>query len=250
MDPYFRSLSIHDEGGDPTLDPNPISSAMPPANRLLAGYGALLIYAAAGLLLALVPSCFIGPEARLPPIGPGRGASFAVLLREVALPPLENHEGGAGGTLAGDGQPLAPARAPGDLAPSLPVGPAGGTGPLGLGGTGSGGNGGAGSGWGVRATPSKVRPLHDFQLIPILMPRARHDLLPGEDGSVAAVEVSLTVEDDGRVSRALPVSGPTFLFPSVLEAALRWRFEPLAPHGLKGPQEVKVRFICSFGNAR
>lgn len=37
-------------------------------------------------------------------------------------------------------------------------------------------------------------------------------------------------------------SGPMFLKTLAIDAALQWRFEPLAPHGLSAPQTVVVNF--------
>ncbi|WLT30141.1 hypothetical protein [Geothrix sp. PMB-07] len=111
----------------------------------------------------------------------------------------------------------------------------------------SGGNGLA-SGTGrdsARGSGGHIREqkTYDFKLIPTRQVSVRHQLKPGEPTKVAAdVLVRLQIGEDGVPMDASVLSGPAFLHAESIQAALQWRFEPLAPHGLKAPLSLTLVF--------
>jgi outer membrane biosynthesis protein TonB len=56
------------------------------------------------------------------------------------------------------------------------------------------------------------------------------------------VVVRVVVEADGRVATAKAIAGPPRLFARAEATAMMWRFEPLAPHGLKAPLAWTITF--------
>jgi hypothetical protein len=87
----------------------------------------------------------------------------------------------------------------------------------------------------------------DFRLIPIRQVRPHHQLVMGEQPEAKVpVKVLILIGNDGVPFRARAMSGPPFLYADALEAAMQWRFEPLAPHGLKAPIASTLTFLLDL----
>jgi hypothetical protein len=264
MDPYYRPLTIHDLVLDPTLDSSPIAHSMPPKDRLVPGYAVLVTSSLLGLLLVLAPAAFRGPAEQAWRTVPFHTNHMDVSLGEDLSPGFNG--GGSGGKSPSPGKGLdrdlivqaVTAFSPIDvslLTPSamdlpsvgermgnLPFAIPNGDGRPRAMGRGN-GNGVGGNGNGVGGIASKP---FDYKLVPVFQAPANYRLKPGESGDNTIVEVLVTVEEDGMVSRVQALSGPEFLYPSVIAAARRWRFENLSLHGLRGPMDVKIRFACKL----
>jgi len=242
------------ESEDPTLDPSAITHSLPPQDRLLPGTLSLLIFGALILLLALWPQ-FLTSERK--------DAPRMVLRRmDISLDPTfpVPKPGPAGGGHQGKGGiaqlPLTaptlpevePIRAretiPEALIPAMDILPvvAGGDGRSRGSGPGSGGGTGGGTGWGDGRKVGFDRPEFDYQLKPLVTIKPHYRLRRGEPTGEEDVIVRITVEDDGRVSSAKAMGGPEFLYLNAERNALCWVFEPLAKHGLKGPQITRIVF--------
>lgn len=267
-----QSNLIFKRCNDPTLEPAPIAQSVPPKNRICVGIATLCAY---GFLAALALI--------LPPQSPKRNEptglrdslpskkTLDVILREetnhtqgmerVHLGSNTPRGGGGSGTidpaLVDTVVPDIPVmiEPPEDLSkvvypkfpviagdPTLPRAPGG----NGLErGTGEGSKGlGRGTVEGATGRVHGGRKPFDHQLVPVHSPNLEYSLSPSEiskDGDRTIVRV--TIEDDGRVSRAKAIKGPDFLFAKAEATALRWRFEPLPPHGLKGPMDVSITFV-------
>lgn len=88
---------------------------------------------------------------------------------------------------------------------------------------------------------------YDFRLVPIRQVQARHQLAMGEHRDAKQpVRIQIQVGSDGVPFRAKVVSGPMFLLEEALAAAMQWRFEPLALHGLKAPIASILTFYPDF----
>ncbi len=256
-----RPHSVFDSGEDPTLEPSPIAHSLPPRNRLGVGFATLAVYGLlAGLALILPP---LAPK-RNEPIGlPDSLTSrktLDVILREeishdrgkerVRLGSNTLRGGGGNGTidpaLVDKVVPNTPVmiEPPEDLSnivyPKFPVIAGDPTLPRAPGGNAL----ERGTGQGVTGRVQGGRKQFDHQLVPIHSPNLEYSLSPSEiskDGDQTIVRV--TIEDDGRVSKAKPIKGPSFLFAKAEATALRWRFEPLPPHGLNGPMDITITFV-------
>jgi len=267
MDPYIqRPLTIHDLVLDPTLDTAPIAHAMPPRDRLLPGFAVIFSSSLLALLLLFAPLAFERPENPAQRLDSFGGHRMNLLLNEDPTPGFLN--GGANGRSPKPGQglgkePNTPAQQEAPIAEVPPSAPTpntlpseaeyapnggserpGGDGrPLASGYGDGRGVGGPGAGGTTLGATDKS---FDRLLVPRSQPRAAYRLKPGENGDNSLVVVEVTVEDDGHVSQVQPLSGPEFLYPSVCEAARHWLFEPLGPHGLKGPMKTRIRFLCKL----
>ncbi|MDP2875780.1 MAG: energy transducer TonB [Holophaga sp.] len=269
MDPTYRSLSIYDLVLDPTLDPSPIANSLPPKDRLLPGAAVLVSGSLLGLMLILAPAAFTGPIEKIEKIE--RALPFHVDFVEISLsespfPGLSG--GGSDGNSPSPGKgfdksitaPTEPAASFFDDSPltplttdhslvsekalDLPFGVSNGDGrPRAMGHGNNRGVGGKGSAKGEMMQGQGF----DYKLVPRVKPGATYRLKPGERGdNNTIVALLLTVEDDGTVSRAEALSGPEFLYPTMIATARLWCFEPLPLHGLKGPMKVRMRFVCQI----
>lgn len=94
-----------------------------------------------------------------------------------------------------------------------------------------------------------IRPqkAFDFELIAIHQVSVYHRLTPGEaNATKGPVRVRIFLGDDGVPFQAIVISGPSFLHQECLQAALQWRFEPLAGHGLHAPISMVLTFHPEF----
>ena len=106
---------------------------------------------------------------------------------------------------------------------------------------------GAAVGPGGRFRPATPVPVPDFELVPTRQITLYHRLGPGEAAAAKQpVRGRLYIGADGVPLRASVVSGPEFLRAAALKAALGWRFEPLAPHGLEAPTSLTLTFYPHF----
>ncbi|HET8714871.1 MAG TPA: hypothetical protein VFM16_03530 [Holophagaceae bacterium] len=215
--------------------------------------GALLLLALLGLLAALgrprprprIPSgpmvLLLLPEAPLPPplTAPRGGAPSPAPQAPVPLispgplePPLE--------TL--DARPAPQALAAslqGPLLTSAPPVPHGAGSPGAGAGRGPGAGGGDGpgvgsAGRGILKLRSSARP--HWSTRPLEAPK---------DGD--RVEVRLLVGADGVPFKALPLSGRMVLYPAVLQAARKWRFDVPPGYASLAPFQVTVDFTYRLG---
>jgi hypothetical protein len=252
-DGYLRSLSIFDQVGDPTTDPAPIQHSMPPRDRLLPGILTLTVLG--GILAAML----IWPELLpTPPFGLGRfhegsrrvdfllGSGTARDLAGSAPTP------GAEGLLRPlDNGAASKAVAPGWTANPMPTSAGGASGSgdglsSAQGGVAGGTASSSGDGLGTAQSGQYHAPGYDHRLIPIFKPVPTYTAGAGESLEFLAetVTVIASVAEDGTVTKAWANDGPPKMFQLAVQAAMRWRFEPLAAHGLKAPQEMKIIFHC------
>lgn len=264
-----RPHSVFDSGEDPTLEPSPITHSLPPQNRLGVGFTTLTAYGLlAGLALILPPLLPKQNERIYPPDQLTSKKTLDVILREeipqgpwrdqARLGSNTQRGGGGNGTidpaLVDKVIPNIPVMVepPEDLSkiayPKFPVIAGDPTLPQA-----SGGNGmerGTGEGVTGRVNGGRRRSMEPFkesfdrQLIPIHSPMLQYSMSPAEaskDGDRTIVRI--TIENDGRVSRAQAIKGPSFLFAKAEATALQWCFEPLPPHGLTGPIEIDMIFV-------
>jgi hypothetical protein len=90
-------------------------------------------------------------------------------------------------------------------------------------------------------------PVFDHKIVLIHEARIFHRLQRGESADpTIPVRVRVKIGADGVPLEAMFVSGPLFLKTLAIDAALQWRFEPLAIHGLSAPQTVVVNFWPVF----
>ncbi|HJV48335.1 MAG TPA: hypothetical protein VJ549_03575 [Geothrix sp.] len=91
----------------------------------------------------------------------------------------------------------------------------------------------------------------DFQLVPTRRAQASHQLIWGQESAAEEpVKVRIQVGEDGLPFEATVVSGPPFLHAESIKAALQWRFEPLALHGLKAPISTVLTFYPNLMKPR
>jgi len=243
--------------GIPCLDPNPIGREFPPTHRS----GSLI--ASLGLTLGVVGilgRIHLGrPDALDLPQFPSPPTSLDFVLQEplppppirpsipALLPPAHPQGNGARSldlppafqappeqlpdTLPVGSAPQDPPFNPYPVDSGLPVSP--------------GGNGYE------RGTPrpkgsveaSPTRPRLDYQLVPLRKENLRitasfQDLnLHGTQ-----VHVRIQINDAGIPIHAEAIAGPPSLRKRCVEAALKWRFEPLSRHGLSAPQSLTIHF--------
>lgn len=93
---------------------------------------------------------------------------------------------------------------------------------------------------GLGSGPGGHRP--DFRLVVLHSETFTHRLKPGENLANQVVRVRIAIGPDGVPLRAEAVGGPPLLFAEAVQTALRYRFEPLAPHGLRAPYELHINF--------
>lgn len=110
--------------------------------------------------------------------------------------------------------------------------------PLAAGGTGR----ARGSGQDATRGGLKVEPQYDYRLVVLHQELAM--LKPpysAEEASIPVV-VLISIGADGVPLRVRPISGPKSRFVEVMAAAMKWRFEPLGPHGLTAPFDLRIHF--------
>lgn len=266
---FIKSYSAFDSTEDPTLEPSPIQRSLPPKDRLGVGFATLGAY---GLLVALsliIPPLFPkGSKTILTPDPVASSKSLDILLREeipkgpwreqARLGSNTQRGGGGNGTIApalvSKVIPNVPVmiEPPEDLSkvvyPKIPVIAGDPTLPQVMGGNGL--ERGTGEGVTGRVNGGRKRPMEPFkdsfdrQLIPIHSPMLQYSMSPAEASKNGdRTIVRITIENDGRVSRAKAINGPSFLFAKAEATALQWCFEPLPPHGLTGPMQINIIFV-------
>jgi hypothetical protein len=95
---------------------------------------------------------------------------------------------------------------------------------------------------GSRGPASSGSPRPDLKLV-LLHEEQAVSHLPFSDPRLRfPVVVLLTIGPEGIPTGARPLSGPKPLYPETLAAAMKWRFEPLAPHGLSAPYSLRLTF--------
>lgn len=90
-----------------------------------------------------------------------------------------------------------------------------------------------------------IRPpiAFDFQLIPTRQVLVQAGLPFGQETAAREpVVVRILIGEDGVPFKATVLSGPSFLHERCISAALDWRFEALAPHGLTAPLALDLTF--------
>ncbi|MFN7982549.1 MAG: energy transducer TonB [Vicinamibacterales bacterium] len=60
-------------------------------------------------------------------------------------------------------------------------------------------------------------------------------------GTLGDVELDITIDENGRVTRAVPVSGPTVLRSSAVAAVQQWKYQPAAVNGAPVSSRRRVR---------
>jgi hypothetical protein len=68
------------------------------------------------------------------------------------------------------------------------------------------------------------------------------DVTAGSPELLVPVKVRVLIGEAGRPLSAEALSGPGQLRPHCVQAALRYRWEPLGPHGLEAPIEIIITF--------
>lgn len=87
----------------------------------------------------------------------------------------------------------------------------------------------------------------DHQVVPIRQVRLFANDFPWEAKAARQpVRVRLVIGPDGVPRRATAISGPEFLRAAAERAAMEWRFEPLAAHGLEAPLALTITFLPYF----
>ncbi len=82
----------------------------------------------------------------------------------------------------------------------------------------------------------------DYRLVLVHEEPARSDLKSDDPSLAQPVLVRVRIGEDGVPLSATALSGPPQLFDVCVRTALRFRWEPLAPHGLKAPQVITITF--------
>lgn len=87
----------------------------------------------------------------------------------------------------------------------------------------------------------------DHRVVPIRQVRLFANYFPWEvKAARKPVSVRLLIGPDGVPLSATAISGPGFLRAAAVKAALEWRFEPLAPHGIEAPLVLTITFLPYF----
>lgn len=86
------------------------------------------------------------------------------------------------------------------------------------------------------------RPIPDFKLVPIHREPAWSRLPATDPDLTLPVRVRILIGADGVPFQAVAIAGPERLYQECVAAALRWRFEPLATHGLTSPYNLVLNF--------
>jgi TonB family protein len=76
--------------------------------------------------------------------------------------------------------------------------------------------------------------------VPISQPNPVYPEIALRNRISAAVTLELQVDERGRVTRAIPVNGPTVFHSAAVAAALKWRYKPASINGVNVPSPVKV----------
>jgi len=257
----LRPLTLF-ESEDPSLDPEAITHALPPQDKLFTGTLSLILCGAIAASIALWPEILVA-ERKDGPVLPLTILKHMDIILEtshqpVSIPgPTGGGDQGTGGQTAKHLTALPTTQV--ETIPShetipetltqevgyLPIVPGGngrspGSGSGSGGGIGGGIGGGKGWGTGRQVTPNK--PEFDYQLTPITKVMPIYSLRPGQNAIATIVVVQIIVEEDGRVSSAKALKGPDFLWSNAENNALCWTFEPLAQHGLKAPHADRITF--------
>lgn len=245
---------------DPTLDPCALTPLEPrPDFRLTWGVTGMLVAGLGAILLTIKVAPLVLPtEAR---------KTVAISLLPGEPDPVVVEEGGGARAGGGDDaidpqmalrvdRTLQPrVQVPETLEP-LPQAPSslvfgvtdlpqvpGGTGLQrgageGTGGSGSGnGRGGRGNILGHMGSSGP-----DFRLVVIQSDRPLYRLPPKLKVEQTQVSVEVLVAMDGSVTSARVLSGLPMLHASAVSSAMKYRFEPLEPHGFKTPVRLTIHF--------
>lgn len=96
-----------------------------------------------------------------------------------------------------------------------------------------------------------LRPIPDHRLVLIRRVSMHYRLASKQESSaIQPLKVRILIGDDGVPFQATALSGPSFLHEQAQATALDWRFEPLRPHGLKGPVSLVLVFQPSHLGSR
>lgn len=88
-----------------------------------------------------------------------------------------------------------------------------------------------------------LQPIPDHRLVLVWKTSMKYRLISQKEvNAIQSLKVLILIGDDGVPFQATVLSGPTFLHDRAKAAALGWRFEPLRPHGLKGPVSLVLVF--------
>lgn len=82
----------------------------------------------------------------------------------------------------------------------------------------------------------------DYELVLLHEEPALTDITAHSPDLLIPVKVLVQIGNNGHPLSAEAVSGPARLHASCIETAMRYRWEPLAPHGLKAPVPITITF--------
>lgn len=82
--------------------------------------------------------------------------------------------------------------------------------------------------------------------VPISQASPSYPELAVRSRSSGSVVLQLQIDDQGRVTKATPLSGPSMFHDAAVNAALKWRYRPASIDGLNVASQAKVTINFSF----
>jgi periplasmic protein TonB len=87
-----------------------------------------------------------------------------------------------------------------------------------------------------------AEPKNTVQAVPISRANPRYPELALRTKASASVVLEVTIDSQGKVTKAVPVSGPTVFHDEAISAAKKWRYKPASINGTNVPSQSKITF--------
>jgi TonB family protein len=100
----------------------------------------------------------------------------------------------------------------------------------------------------LSSAASKASPNHEVPAVLISQVSPKYPELAAKNRASASVVLDLSIDCNGNVVKATPVSGPELFHKEAIRAAMQWRYKPASTAGSNVPVKSRVTFNFSAKN--
>jgi TonB family protein len=98
------------------------------------------------------------------------------------------------------------------------------------------------------AAASPAAPNDQVPAVPISKVAPKYPELGAKNRASASVVLELSIDRNGKVVKATPVSGPELFYSEAVSAAMKWQYRPASIGGVNVPSQSKVTFNFNLKN--
>jgi TonB family protein len=107
---------------------------------------------------------------------------------------------------------------------------------------------------GSAATPPEPKasvataPKNAASAVPLVRANPKYPELAVRSRASASVTLDVSIDSQGKVVKAIPVSGPSIFHNEAIKAAMKWRYKPASIDGTNVPSQSKITFNFNLKN--